>query len=85
MRVFRALAVYCVGRVRLIIGSSKYSFFLEKNMTVKELRDLLNGYPDDVVIFICDKRDNINNIPFGDIDSIDYDYINQNIYLEAHV
>lgn len=54
-------------------------------MTVKELRDLLNGYPDDVVIFICDKRDNINNIPFGDIDSIDYDYINQNIYLEAHV
>ena len=52
-------------------------------MTVKELRDLLSGYPDDVTVYVMDRRGNKSIPPFGDIQGIDYDYVNGILYIEA--
>ena len=53
-------------------------------MTVKELRDLLSGFPNDVTVFISY---NIRETtpPFGDIDFIEYDHINEGLYLQAEL
>jgi hypothetical protein len=52
-------------------------------MTVKELRDLLSGYPDDVTVFINDGRARPLESPNGVIEGIFYDYVNGMLYIET--
>lgn len=55
-------------------------------MTVKELRDLLSGFPNDATVVISDRRNRKEyEPPWGDIDSIDYDCHNELLFLDAEI
>lgn len=61
-------------------------FFYGESMTVKELRDLLSGFPNDATVVISDRRNRKEyEPPWGDIDSIDYDCHNELLFLDAEI